>query len=122
MYNDICMLLRKAGLRGTLRGFHYLAQAVLLVLEDSTYLLFLTKRLYPDVADTFHVTPVQVERSMRTAIDVLWNRGDIDALENILGYRLTDKPYDLLWRPGQCDALTTTTAIRNRKGTLRFFP
>ena len=93
MYNEVCFLLRTAGLRGTLSGFRYLTKATLLVLEDSTYLLHLTKRLYPDVARAFDVTPAQVERSMRTAIDVLWNQGDVSALENLLGYQIRDKPY-----------------------------
>ena len=93
MYNEVCFLLRTAGLRGTLSGFRYLTKATLPVLEDSAYLLHLTKRLYPDVARAFDVTPAQVERSMRTAIDVLWNQGNISALENLLGYQIKDKPY-----------------------------
>ena len=93
MYNEVCFLLRTAGLRGTLSGFHYLTKATLLVLEDSTYLLHLTKRLYPDVARAFNATTAQVERSMRTAIGVLWNQGDISALENLLGCQIKDKPY-----------------------------
>lgn len=89
----IATLLRKIGLRGTLSGFHYLIKASLLALEDETYLLHLTKRLYPDVALAFHVTPAQVERSLRTAINLLWDQGCIAIVEELVGYRIKTKPY-----------------------------
>lgn len=92
MHNDVCLLLRSAGLRGTLRGFHYLSKAILLVLEDASYLHHLTKRLYPDVALAYDATPMQVERSMRTAITAIWDQGDVAALEELIGYRIKGKP------------------------------
>ena len=93
MYNDICLLLRKTGLRGTLRGFHYLAKATLFVLNDASYLFHLTKRLYPDVAHAYNVTAKQVERSMRTAVELIWSQGNVAALEELIGYRIKDRPY-----------------------------
>lgn len=93
MDTAIGMLLRKIGLRGTLCGFHYLSQAILFVLEDASYLRHLTGRLYPDVALACNATPAQVERSMRTAIEVIWNRGDVATLEKLIGYRIRHKPY-----------------------------
>lgn len=92
MNNNVCLLLRSAGLRGTLRGFHYLSKAILLVLEDASYLHHLTRRLYPDVAIACKATPMQVERSMRTAITAIWNPGDVAALEDLIGYRIKGKP------------------------------
>ena len=89
----IAALLRQIGLRGTPCGFHYLVKASQLVLEDETYLLHLTKRLYPDVARAFQVTPSQVERSLRTAVNSLWEQGCIAAVENLVGYRIREKPY-----------------------------
>lgn len=92
MEQMISQLLRKAGLRGTLRGFHYLSKAILLVLEDASYLHHLTRRLYPDVALAYDATPMQVERSMRTAITAIWDQGDVAALEDLIGYRIKGKP------------------------------
>lgn len=56
MHNDVCLLLRKTGLRGAVRGFHYLAKATLFALNDPSYLFHLTKRLYPDVALAYNAT------------------------------------------------------------------
>ena len=93
MRDDICLLLRKAGLRGTLRGFHYLSKAILFAIEDTTYLHHLTGRLYPDVAREFGVTSMQVERSMRTAIEMIWNHGNIGDIEELVGFQIRKKPY-----------------------------
>lgn len=92
MEEMISQLLHKIGLRGTLRGFHYLSKAILLVLEDASYLLHLTKRLYPDVALACNATAMRVERSMRTAIEAIWNQGDVAALEELIGYTIKGKP------------------------------
>lgn len=89
----IAKLLRQIGLRGTLRGFHYCVRAVLLVMEDETRLLHLMKRLYPEIAASFHATPAQVERSLRTVISLWWEQGDVAILEGILGRKLHCKPY-----------------------------
>ncbi len=72
MHNDVCLLLRKTGLRGDVRGFHYLAKATLFALNDPSYLFHLTKRLYPDVA-LANATARQAERSMRTAVALIWS-------------------------------------------------
>lgn len=92
MDTTIAALLRRIGLRGTLRGFHYLQKAALLVLEDETYLLHLMKRLYPDIAHAFQVAPAQVERSMRTAIAVIWDQGNVAVLEDLIGYPIQGRP------------------------------
>lgn len=93
MYNEVCLLLRKIGLRGTLCGFYYILNAILLALNDTSYLLNLTKRLYPEIASLYNVTPAQVERSMRSAIDLIWNKGNITILEEMVGYKIKHKPY-----------------------------
>ncbi len=85
--------LRRIGLRATLIGFHYLAYALSLVLQDETYLLQLTTRLYPKVAERFAVSPSNVERCLRTVINAFWDRGNFRLLEELLGYHIPDKPY-----------------------------
>jgi two-component system response regulator (stage 0 sporulation protein A) len=88
MDTNIPTLLRKIGLRGTLKGFHYLARALQLALDNPALILNLTTQLYPAVAETFGVSPAQVERSMRTT----WEHGDIAALESLIGYHLKGRP------------------------------
>ena len=66
--------------------------ALELVLHDEEYLLYITKRLYPDIAKHFHTTSAKVERSIRTAITICWNEGNKNLLIKIAGYPLTRKP------------------------------
>ena len=93
MNPKISLFLRRIGLRATLTGFHYLAYALSLVLQDETYLLHLTTRLYPQIAERFSVSVFNVERCLRTAVNVFWDRGNIRILEDLLGYPIPDKPY-----------------------------
>ena len=90
--SDIDIRLRSVGLRATLMGFRYLSSAIALVLDDESYLHCLTTRLYPDVAAQFHVSPASVEHSMRTMVEVFWDREDHRPLEKILGYPLSRRP------------------------------
>lgn len=93
MKEAIVLLLHRLGLRATLHGFHYLTCALLLVLEDESYLLGLTKRLYPAVAKAQCASPSRVEHSLRTLVDGFWERGNVHILEELVGYPLLHKPY-----------------------------
>ena len=93
MNTQISLGLGRIGLRATLTGFHYLVYALSLVLQDETYLLHLTTRLYPQIAERFSVSVFNVERCLRTAVNVFWDRGNIRILEDLLGYPIPDKPY-----------------------------
>ena len=77
----VCLILRRAGLNGTRREFDHLTKAVMLVLEDPSYLRHVTARLYAEVALELGVTSLQVERSMRTAIEKIWNRDNMHEIE-----------------------------------------
>lgn len=93
MKEKISSSLRKLGFRATLHGFYYLSSALLLVLEDESYLLHLTTRLYPEIAKIYSVSAICVERSLRTLLTNFWDRGDVSLLEDMVGYSLTVKPY-----------------------------
>jgi len=73
-------------------GFRYLSSAIALVVRDESYLHSLTTRLYPAVAAQFHVSAASVEHSLRTIVEVFWDRGDHNALEKMLGYPLSHRP------------------------------
>ena len=84
--------LRQLCIGGNLRGFYYLAYAVELTVHDPLRVQFVTKNLYPDIARQYGVSPASVERAMRTALNASWERGGKDALNQMLGRRLMDRP------------------------------
>lgn len=69
-------ILREMGIPPHIKGYRYLREAILLAVEDSTVLGSITKVLYPGVACRFETTSARVERDIRRAICVAWERGD----------------------------------------------
>ena len=64
-------------------------------MEDSSYINKITKELYPEIAKRFETTPSKVERAIRHAIEVAWNRGKIENINHVFGYQIygkNDKP------------------------------
>lgn len=88
---EIYQFLHQLQLPATSHGFFYTAYAVLLAIQQPERLLLVTKRLYPEVARRYETTWSAVERSIRTAIGVIWERNPA-LLEQAAGYRLTKKP------------------------------
>lgn len=86
-------LLHRLGIRATYSGFHYLTYAIVLSLEDDSYLHKLTTALYPAIAAQFHTTPACVERSMRSLLDVFWHNGNRAYFDEIVGYAMPSRPY-----------------------------
>lgn len=84
-------LLLKLGATPRYIGFDYVIHAIILSLENSQYLLSVTKELYPDVARKYHTTIYSVERDIRTVITIIWKRNP-HLLSQIAGYPLTKKP------------------------------
>lgn len=83
------------GIPAHIKGFHYLREGVRLVMEDNSYINKITKELYPAIAKRFDTTPSKVERAIRHAIEVAWNRGKIENINNVFGYQIygkNDKP------------------------------
>lgn len=77
--------LRKMGVPQNILGYKYLRYALVAVAQDSTLVNAITKMLYPSVAKEFGTTPSRVERAMRHAIEVAWDRGDLDTLNEYFG-------------------------------------
>ncbi len=92
----ITMLLHEVGIPAHIKGYVYLRQAIKQCCENGNeYLGAITKMLYPEVAAKFHTTGSRVERAIRHAIEVAWNRGDTDTINRIFGYSISrnkDKP------------------------------
>lgn len=90
--NDVRHVLRKAGLRSTYSGYNYLASAIVLVLQDSSYMKNVTSNLYRVVGEQYGVSNMCVEAALRTMINSYWNQNSNKILSPLLGYPVFDKP------------------------------
>ena len=74
------------GVPAHLKGYHYLRSAILLSGRDMEVVTSVTKLLYPAIARRFKTTDQKVERAIRNAIEVSWNRGNTETFEKMFGY------------------------------------
>jgi two-component system response regulator (stage 0 sporulation protein A) len=81
-------LIHQLGVPAHIKGYHFLREAILLCLTDNAYLDAVTKKLYPAVGTKFITTPSRVERAIRHAIEIAWDRGNIDVLQEYFGYTI----------------------------------
>lgn len=82
----ITEIMLEIGVPAHLKGYHYLRDAILLSGRDMEVVSSVTKLLYPTVAKRFKTTDQKVERAIRNAIEVSWNRGNVDTFEAMFGY------------------------------------
>ena len=81
-------IMRQIGVPAHIKGYQYLRTAIKLCVNDSSMLSSVTKVLYPTVAKMYNTTPSRVERAIRHAIEVAWDRGDVDVLSSYFGYTI----------------------------------
>lgn len=86
----ITNMIQEIGVPAHIKGYLYLREAITMVINDMDYLGAVTKELYPAVAERFNTTPSRVERAIRHAIEVAWNRGKIDTIDKIFGYTVNN--------------------------------
>ena len=77
------------GVPAHIKGYQYLREAIMLVVNDIDVINQITKSLYPEIARKFGTTPSRVERAIRHAIEVAWGRGEVNLMENIFGYTVS---------------------------------
>ena len=82
-------LLFELGIPEHILGRRYLIKAIELVVEDKSLIDSITKRLYPAVAQCFDTTGSRVERAIRHAVELAWDRGDLGVLEKYFGYTIS---------------------------------
>ena len=82
---SISKLLHLFGIPSSIRGYHYLIDGIYLVYTNSNYIKHVTKLLYPKIAIQNMATPSRVERAIRNAIEIGWNRGDYKLMEEVFG-------------------------------------
>lgn len=79
-------VIHQLGVPAHIKGYHYLREAILASLEHKELLESVTKMLYPTVAKKFDTTSSRVERAIRHAIEIAWDRGNLDTLNSFFGY------------------------------------
>lgn len=83
---QVTRIIHQIGVPAHIKGYQYLRTAILLTVNDSDIINSVTKVLYPSVAKKYQTTTSRVERAIRHAIEVAWDRGDIDTLNSYFGY------------------------------------
>ncbi len=81
-------ILHQIGVPAHIKGYQFLRDAILMTMRDTEYINSVTKRLYPEIAKANETTASRVERAIRHAIEVAWDRGDVDTLNSYFGYTI----------------------------------
>lgn len=81
-------ILHQIGVPAHIKGYHYLRDSIIMAVEDPEIINAVTKQLYPSVAKRYSTTSSRVERAIRHAIEVAWDRGDVDVLNSYFGYTI----------------------------------
>lgn len=87
---SITAIIHDVGVPAHIKGYQYLREAILLAIEDMDVINAVTKVLYPEVAKHFNTTASRVERAIRHAIEVAWDRGDLETLQKYFGYTVSN--------------------------------
>jgi two-component system response regulator (stage 0 sporulation protein A) len=88
---EITNIIHEIGVPAHIKGYFYLREAIYMVIHNVELLSAVTKVLYPTIAQKFNTTPSRVERAIRHAIEVAWNRGCIETIDDLFGYTI---PHD----------------------------
>ena len=83
-------IIHEIGVPAHIKGYQYLREAIILTINDMDMINAVTKALYPEVARKFGTTPSRVERAIRHAIEVAWDRGDLETLQKYFGYTVSN--------------------------------
>ena len=86
LHISITKMLHSLGIPSHIKGYEYIRESIFLMYNDPTLIGAITKELYPEIAERFNTTSSRVERAIRHAIEVSWNRGDYDLMEDIFGH------------------------------------
>lgn len=79
-------VIHEFGVPAHIKGYLYLREAIMMVYHEIDLLGHITRKLYPRIAEKYLTTPSRVERAIRHAIEVAWNRGNLESIEKVFGY------------------------------------
>jgi len=88
LVSDVTTVMHQIGIPAHVKGYQYIREAILMVVEDVSLLGAVTKELYPDIAKKYNTASSRVERGIRHAIELAWERGNKDSLKRIFGYSM----------------------------------
>lgn len=88
---EVTSIIQSVGIPANIKGYRYLRKAILLVVNDVDLMEAVTKELYPAVAKEFETTATRVERAIRHAIEVAWNRGNTEVMSRYFGYTVDSR-------------------------------
>ncbi len=86
--SDVTSIIHDVGVPAHIKGYQYLREAIIMCVNDTEMLNSITKILYPTIAKKFQTTSSRVERAIRHAIEVAWNRGKMDTIDELFGYTI----------------------------------
>ena len=86
----VTQIIHELGIPASIVGYRYVRHAIMLVVREPSLLNYVTKRLYPEVAKHFGTTGSRVERAIRHAIEVAWDRGNVDTLQKWFGWTISN--------------------------------
>ena len=84
-------MLHEIGTPAHIKGYNYIRSAILMCVKEPELVNAITKRLYPEIAKKYETTGSRVERAIRHAIEVAWDRGDVDVLNSYFGSTIDNK-------------------------------
>ena len=87
---EVTAILHEVGVPAHIKGYQYVREAIIIVVQNMDAINAVTKVLYPEVAKRFNTTPSRVERAIRHAIEVAWDRGDLDTLQKYFGFTVSN--------------------------------
>ena len=83
---SVTKILHQLGMPSHIKGYQYIREGIMLIYKNPDIIGGITKELYPEIANKFDTTTSRVERAIRHAIEVSWNRGNWDLMEDIFGH------------------------------------
>jgi len=86
----VTAIIHEIGVPAHIKGYQYLREAIMIAVEDMEVINAVTKILYPEVAKRYGTTASRVERAIRHAIEVAWERGDLETLQKYFGYTVSN--------------------------------
>lgn len=112
----ITKLLHELGVPSHIKGYQYIRDSILILYDNPDIIGGITKELYPEIANRFNTSVSRVERAIRHAIEVSWNRGNIDLMEEIFGHSVD---YDKAKPTNSEFIVTVAEKLRLEYGTVK---
>ena len=90
LQRQVTEVIHEVGVPAHIKGYQYVREAIVIAVQDMEVINAVTKVLYPEVAKRYNTTPSRVERAVRHAIEVAWDRGDLETLQRYFGYTVSN--------------------------------